>query len=433
MTSASWITDSGFMKRVYQKTSGLINAVESRECKLLKLAEEFDDVPALGESGGVRFPIPVYESKTLSGGNNGGVEQNVYRSGIDLQGAVAAVELSSGFEINEMLINTGTGDGAFENILTRKIREGVQALSKGLQRYMCVSHGTGRLTVVDAATVAVATFTASVSTSYAYGLAALMGRDVIDIYNTDSGGAAQYSGVLVLNINKETRLVTTDTTMTLTAGWGVYGENRYGLAINGLRNLIDDGSTAATIHGLTRADYPTALNSVCSNVFSGGASVQLTQAMIEPLLNRVQDNGGKIEMFYCNPGVRDTFNRANITMRQWQIANGAGPYKQTLGSKDDGHYAFDGRNIGVETDVNCLPFAFYGFSKGNLKRYVAKPQGWLMRNGSMFHPGVASSGQPKTTWTATNVAELNLGIQKPSWAMLINGLVDTFNGGDSVV
>lgn len=435
MTSASWLTDADFLKQVYQKTKGLITAVESQECKLLNLAEEFEDVPALGLAGGVQFPIKIYDSKTLSGGNNGGVTQNPYVSGITKKGACAAVEISSFFEINEMLINTGKGEGAFANILTDKIEEGVQTLSKGIQRYMCVSHGTGRLAVVDAATSGVATFVASVNPSYAYGLAALMGRDVVDIYDLDTGGAAQYENVMVLNINKVSGLVTTDTTMTLSAGWGVYGQARYGLGINGLRNLIDNGDTSSTIMGLTRADFPDALNSVCSNVFSGGASVQLTQSMIEPLLNRVKDNGGRIELLYCNPGVRDTFNRANITMRQWQIANGSGPFDQKLGSKGNGVYAYDGKNIAVEDDANCLPFALYGFSKGNLKRYVARPQGWLMhgKNGSMFHMGISTSGAPKTTWTATNVAELNLGIQKPNHAMGIFGLLDTFNGRDTVV
>lgn len=433
MASSSWITDANFQKRIYEKSAKLIIAVENQDLKLLELCDEFKDVPAIGEAGGVRFPITVFDPKNISGGNNGGVEQNDYNDGIDVQCSVAAVEVSAGFEINEMLINTGTAEGAFENELSRKIRQTTQALSKMLQRYMCVSHGTGRLAVVDADTSASLTFVASVNPSYAYGLAGLMGRDVVDIYNLDSGGAAQYSGVMITALDRRTGIVTTNTSMTLTAGWGVYGQNRYGLAINGLRNLIDDGTTAAAIEGQTRATYPSALNSVCSNVFNGGASVQMTQAMIEPLMNEVQANGGTIEFLYCNPGVRDTFNNANITMRQWQIANGSGAFSQTLGQKDDGKYVFDGKNIPVKVDVNALPFALYGFSKGLMRKYVAKPMGWMMRGGSMFHPGIASSGQPKTTWTATNVAELNIGIQKPSWALGLFGLRDSFNGRDAVV
>ena len=249
----NWLTAAGAQKRVYEAVEGAIKSVENHDLVLYNLADDFKNVKALGEAGGVRFLIEVYTGKSGAGGNNGGVEQNATVARVDVQGAVAAVENSEMTEMTDMLDNTGTGAGVWEDEATRRVRECTENLAKRMQRYMCVSHGTGRVGVVDASTVASTTVVASVNAAYPYGLAGIEANEKVDIYDLDSGGAAQYSGVLINSLNYASGLVSTDTTMTLTAGWSVYLQGRYGLGINGLRNLIDDGTYAATIHGLTRS------------------------------------------------------------------------------------------------------------------------------------------------------------------------------------
>jgi hypothetical protein len=440
MAASSWSNVSDSQKRVYQATEKYIKAVENNELTLLNLCDEFKEVKAIGESGGVRFPIFISPAKNISGGNNGGVTQNDVRQRIEKPAACAAVEVSSNFEITDMLTHTGTAEGAFEDELTRHITETTDSLAKMLQRYFCVSGGSsatsgmGRLCVIQLATIAVTTFTANVDPNVGavYGTAGLMVNDVVDIYNDGTGVASQYTNVLITAIDPATGIVTTDTTMTLTAGWGVYRYNMYNIAINGLQNLIDDGTSALTIHGLTRSTYPQALNSVCKSVYNGGVAVELTQDMIDQRLNLVLNNGGKIEIFYGDPGVNNSFNRINATLRQWNVQNGAGPFKQVLGQKGLGSYEYRGQNVEFQVDVNALPRVMYGFSKGLLRKYVARPMSFMNKDGAMLSRGFGSSGAPKTTWTGVNLWQGNIGIQKPNHAMAIFGVKDTFTGRDTL-
>jgi len=428
----NWLTAAGAQKRVYEAVEGAIKSVENHDLVLYNLADDFKNVKALGEAGGVRFLIEVYTGKSGAGGNNGGVEQNATVARVDVQGAVAAVENSEMTEMTDMLDNTGTGAGVWEDEATRRVRECTENLAKRMQRYMCVSHGTGRVGVVDASTVASTTFVASVNAAYPYGLAGIEANEKVDIYDLDSGGAAQYSGVLINSLNYASGLVSTDTTMTLTAGWSVYLQGRYGLGINGLRNLIDDGTYAATIHGLTRSTYPSALNSVVENVYSGGNRVELTQDMLDKNVNQVHFNGGRIEFFYGNSGVNNTFNRSNVTLRQYNAISGKGPFKQELGQATLGSYSHKGRTIPFhETDDNCLPGMLYGFSKGLLRKYVASPIKFMMKDGAMWSRAIGANGRPVTGYQAVAKCQMNIGIQKPSWAMLINGLRDRFTGRDA--
>lgn len=430
----NWITAADAQKRVYEATQEAIKSVENHDLVLYNLCDDFKNVKALGESGGVRFLIEIYTGKSGAGGNNGGVEQNATVARVDKQGAVAAVENSEMTEMTDMLDNTGTGAGVWEDEATRRIRECTENLAKRMQRYMCVSHGTGRVGVVDADTSAVVTFVASVNSTYPYGLAGIVANEKIDIYNLDSGGAAQYSGVLILAIDYDTGIVTTDTSMTLTAGWGVYLQGRYGLGINGLRNLVDDGTYSATIHGLTRATYPSALNSVVQNVYSGGNRVELTQDMLDKMANRINFNGGKVEFWYGNSGVNNTFNRSNVTLRQYNTPSGSGggPFKQSLGQADLGSYSHKGRTIPFhETDDNCLPGSLYGLSKGVLRKYVASPIKFMMKDGAMWARAIGANGRPVTGYQAVAKCQMNIGIQKPSWVGLINGLRDRFTGRDA--
>lgn len=430
----NWITAANAQKRVYEAVEGAIKSVENHDLVLFNLADDFKNVKALGESGGVRFPIEVYTGKSGAGGNNGGVEQNETVPRVDLQCAVAAVENSEMTEMTDMLDNTGTGAGVWEDEATRRVRECTENLAKRMQRYMCVSHGTGRVGVVDADTVASVSFVSSVKKAYCYGLAGIDANEKVDIYSSDTNPAShQYLGVLIESVDYATGTCVTDTSMTLTEGWGVYLEGRFGLGINGLRNLIDNGTNSLTIHGQTRADYPSALNSVVEDVYSGANRVELNQDVLDKVINQVHFNGGRIEFFYGNSGVNNTFNRANVTLRQYNTISGKGPFKQQLGQADLGSYSHKGRTIPwyEETDDNALPGMLYGFSKGLLRKYVASPIKFMMKDGAMWSRAIGTNGRPVTGYQAVAKCQMNIGIQKPSWAMAINGLRDRGMGRDS--
>lgn len=427
--ATSTISNSGdSSKRVYQAIKKIIRQVENDEITFLKMCNEFEDVPAEGEAGGVRFPIFVSPEKNISGSNFGGTEVRAVDQRTELQGAVAPVEVTANFDIADMLTKTGNAAGAFMPELVRTTTTQTQQLAKMIQRFACSSHGTGRLGVVQDATVAVVTFTLSVDSTSCYGDSNLMVNDYVDIYNLDSGGAAQYSNVKILSINHATRLVTTNTSMTLTAGWSIYRADMYGLAINGLRNLVDDGTNALTIHGLTRSANPTALNSVVTSIYSGVNPADLTQQPIDDATDLCLSYGAKIDTLLGSPGVIGAFNRINITLRQANVQNGAGPFKQQVGRKGDGSYEYRGQMAQAIIDVNMLPRDLIGFEKGVFRQYIASAIEWMSKDGSMYQRGTASSGQSKTSWTGVAVWQGNWGIQRPNNVFKITGIKDTFHG-----
>ena len=255
-----------------------------------------------------------------------------------------------------------------------------------------------------------------------------MVNDYVDVYNLDSAGAAQYSNVKILSINHATRVVTTNTTMTLTAGWSIYRADMYGLAINGLRNLVDDGTNALTIHGLTRSTNPTALNSIVTSIYSGVNPADLTQQPIDDATDLCLSYGAKIDTLLGSPGVIGAFNRINITLRQANVQNGAGPFKQQVGRKGDGSYEYRGQMARAIIDVNMLPRDLIGFESGVFRKYIASDIEWMSKDGSMYQRGTASSGQSKTSWTGVAVWQGNWGIQRPNNVFKVTGIKDTFHG-----
>lgn len=428
MATSTVVNSANSQKRVYQAVKKIIRAVENKEITFLKICNEFEEVKAEGESGGVRFPIFISPEKNISGSNYGGTTVRAVDQRTEEQGAVAPVEVTANFDIADMLTKTGNAQGAFVPELVRTTTTQTEQLAKAIQRFACGSHGTCRLAVVDAATVGVATFTLSVASTSAYGDALLMVNDYIDIYDLDSGGTAQYSNVKVTAINHATRVVTTNTTMTLTAGWSIYRADMYGLAMNGLRNLVDDGTTSSTIHGLTRSSNPTALNSIIKNIYSGTSPTDLTQQPIDDAMDLCLSYGANIDTFIGSPGVVGAYNRIDITRRQNQIQNGSGPFKQQLGRKGDGTYEYRGQSVTVKIDVNCLPRMLYGFEGGVFRKYIASEIEWMTKDGSMYSRGIGSTGQSKTSWTGVAVWQGNFGIQRPNNVFAVAGAKDTFHG-----
>lgn len=428
MSTSTIQNSAGSAKRVYQAIKKLVRQVENDELTFYKMCSDFEEVPAEGEEGGVRFPIFVSPEKNISGSNFGATTVRAVDQRTEVQGAVAPVEVTANFDIADMLTKTGNERGAFVPELVRTTTTQTQQLAKMIQRYACSSHGTGRLGVVQDATVGVTTFVLSKAAATCYGDAVLMVNDYIDIYDLDSSGSAAYSNVKVTKIDHATRTVTTNTTMTLTAGYSIYRADMYGLAINGLRNLVDNGDYALTIHGLTRSDNPTALNSVKKSIYSGSNPQDLTQQPIDDAMDLCLSYGAKIDTLMGSPGVVQAFNRINVTLRQVTIPTGQGPLKQQLGRKGNGTYEYRGNMCQLVLDVNALPRTLYGFESGVFRKYIVSDIEWMSRDGSMYQRGIGSTGMSKTSWTGVAVWQGNFGIQRPNNVFLIEGAKDTFHG-----
>ena len=416
---------AGSLKRHYPKQ--FFKVLENEELTLLNLCDALEDWKAIGDA--TYFPFYISAPKNISASSTGDTTIRAAAQRQEVQGSVTPVEIVGNFEISDYTKNTATAAGSFNGgELARETEETSQGLAKMINRFLASSHGTGRLAMVDAATVASTSFVAANTEARPYGVSNLMVGDVIDIYDADSAGAAQYSAVTITNIDRATRTVTTGTSMTLTAGWSIYRASAYGLAINGLRNLIDNGTAASTIHGQTRATY-NALNSVYLNIYSGGVAQALTEEQVRQTLNQVHANGGRPDTAICNPGVADAYLRINATLRQYIVPNGD-LFDSKVGTPNNLSVGFRDLNLKVVREVNALPRAFYMLRKGDLKKVIARDMGWYDEDGEMVRMSIGS-GAYKTSWSAAMGWLGNICNPSPNFQGLVIGALDSFNG-DSV-
>jgi hypothetical protein len=416
---------AGSLKRHYPKQ--FFKVLEDTEITLLNLCDSLEDWKAIGDA--TYFPFYIAAPKNISASSTGNTTIRAASQRQEVQGSVTPVEIVGNFDISDYTKQTATAAGSFNGgELARETEETSVNTAKMINRYLASSHGTGRLAMVQDATVAVTTFVAAVSEARPYGVSNLMVKDFIDIYDADSAGTAQYSNVQITNIDPLTRNVTTDTTMTLTAGWSIYRASAYGLTINGLRNLIDNGTAAATISGQTRATY-NALNSVYSNIYQAGVPQNLTEEMVRQVYNRVRLNGGRPDTLVCNPGVADAYYRINATLRQYVVPNGS-LFESKVGSPASLAAALREDNLKVVRENNGLPRAMYMLRKGDLKKVIARDLGWYDDDGDMIRMSI-TSGSYTTSWMAAMGWLGNIVLPSPNFTGIIIGIVDTLNG-DSV-
>lgn len=413
---------TGLLKRNYPKQ--YFKALENEEIVLLNLCDDLEDWKAQGDA--TYFPFYISSPKNISGSSTGNTDIRAADQRQMVQGSVTPVELVGNLEVSDYTKQTANSAGAFNGgDWALETDEVSTSTAKMISRFLASSHGTGRLAMIQDATVASTSFVAAVSEARPYGVSNLMVGDFIDIYDVDSAGTAAYSNVKITNIVRSTRTVTTNTSMSLTAGYSVYRASMYGFSINGMRNTIDDGTASATYCGQTRATY-SALNSVITNIYNGGVASDLTEEQVRQTLNQIHSNGGRPDTAYCNPGVADAYYRINATLRQYVVPNGS-LFESKVGSPNKQSIAFRDLNLGVVRDVNALPRAFYMFKKGDIKKLIARDLGWYEDDGGMIRMGIGTVNY-RTTWTAAMGWLGNIVTPAPNWLGAVLGAKDSFNG-----
>lgn len=103
-----------------------------------------------------------------------------------------------------------------------------------------------------------------------------------------------------------------------------YG-NGVGSDFNGMGNIVDDGSTAATIGGLSRTTYPTLKATVTS---SGGT---LTTSLMASTWNTISDNAIQPNLLTCNGTVNGLYEKIAQVFNTYQ-ALAPGQYDYNVGA-----------------------------------------------------------------------------------------------------
>jgi hypothetical protein len=419
MAASSTSTLANSLKRVYHE--GYFEAFQNQETPMLTDLEQCPDEPTLG--AGWYFPFHLKTPGNWKTGAEGGAMGSVSQR-VEVQGVVNAVEFLGQIQITEMLKNAGKANGAFGNEMNRHMAEATQDMTKAMQRLFTISHGTGRLGIVQDDTTTSADFTAA----NPEGVTNLREGELVDMYDADTSGTKQVDSATISAIAYGTRVVTLAATDSLTAGWGIYKEDSYGYAPNGLRGLVDDATYAASIHGQARATYPQ-LNARV--VGSHSNIIPLTEDQMRRMCDSLRQVGGEVDMIRCNLGVFNAFMEISDGNRRWAMERGK-TAQRTLGHReDDAVFAYYNSQMPIRVNVNLPGREMYFLSmKKSFRRHTLRKLGWLFdAAGSPLMPTPGSASY-SSSWIGVLCAQENISCSAPRWNGVIRGIKDTSVAGD---
>lgn len=422
--SVSTITNlSNSLRRTY--SNKYFKAFQNDYTPLLDELEECSDEPTLGT--GWFFPFYLYTPQNWRNSSEAGSMGTVHQRS-EIQGQVNSVEWLGWMQLSELLKNAGARGGALQggSELNRQMKETTQDITKGMQRQFSLSHGTGRMAVVEADVTSGNTFIAKLDE----GTSGLMEGDFIDFVNTDTGGTAQVTSRIITKINRQTRVVTFDgAAAALTADWGVYRAGDYGNAMpNGFHGLIDNGVFQDSLHGQSRTTY----DKLKAQVRDPGTPTELTEEAMRQICDDIYLAGGEVDSIQCNVGVLNQFFNISAGDRRYNIERGQ-TAKQVLGYRDgDALFSYDKGTMTIKKNVNLPARTMYFYSlKQAFMKHTLRKLGWLDEGGSILRltPG---SGTFSTSWTALIYAAVNISCPYPIWNGALRNIADESIAGDTI-
>jgi hypothetical protein len=423
VTGPSTITNlSNSLRRTY--SDRFFKAFQSDFNPILDELDEAPDEPTRG----VGWFFPFYFNTPQNWRVNGeGGDQGTTRQRSEEQGQVNAVEFLGWIQISEMLKNAGTRDAAWNGgELNRHMKETTTDITHGMQRMFTISHGTGRLAVVENDVTSGNTFKAKLDE----GVVALMEGDVVDFVDLDTGGTVQVSARTITAINRQTRIVTfSGAAAALTANWGVYKTGDYGRGVNGFHGLIDNAAFTDDVHGKSRASFPK-LN---AQVRDPGTPTELTEDHMRQICDDIAHVGGSVDRISCNTGVMNAFFDIETGNRRYSVEKG-NTAKFHLGYKEgDALFSYDKGDIVIRKNLNMPARTMYFYSlKSSFHKHTLRKLGWIDEGGSILRLTNASSGQGfATIWTALICAQVNLSCYAPLWNGARRNIKDAGLAGDS--
>lgn len=238
--------------------------------------------------------------------------------------------------------------------------------------------GTGILGMVNANTVASATFVGKTGTAFGnYGTRYMQQGDVIDIWDptfvTQRGGTS----VTIQSIDPSTQTVTLSLALTLTAGDIVVRGGSANKHYIGLY-LATDNSSSVTFQGLSRSTYPIVRGNVVS-----AAGNPLSEAYLQQLLSLIESTSG------------ESPNRLLCSQNGWDQYLALGQsLKRYVGTMklDRGFQELDYNGIPFLKDVDAPPQVIYAINDEYVQNGVVTPLSWSEEDGSIlkWDPGYAA-------------------------------------------
>lgn len=202
----------------------------------------------------------------------------------------------------------------------------------------------------------------------------LSGADLVDGTPT-----VLYAGITVVSVNEATGEVIFDTPVAVTAGdiivRGVTGANSFNKELTGLGAIVGAGNS---LHGIDGATVPV-WNSTIETLGSVGTPGTLTELDLINLVQKVDKQGGEVDVFLASPGVYNAY--WNLLQGLRQFVNGAG----LTGGQRSFTFEALGKPIKFVSDYAAPKGTLYALSSKELVVNRKKDWSWMDRDGSYWY------------------------------------------------
>lgn len=416
---------SGSLRRIY--TDERIEYAQNHASPLRAKFQETKDIRQIRPGGsGYYWPFALQSPWNVGiPAEAGNVPTTKQRT--EAQGSINAGQFVGTFDISFMLEEAGDAAGGWNGGEVK--RHSFETLTNATKLYNIIyagTHGTGRL-AMTAANVAGTTFTARQTVANPVGSLLLRPNMRIEAYDADTSGALQGTAKKITKVVNSTRVVTIDASLTATGNPDVhiYLESSYGQSTvaNGLNNLIDDGTFATSIHGVSRSTYEELKSTVMSN--SGTLRLLDEDLLVLACLEVRQRVGQSIDLLVMNTGQLAAYLRFVRPDRRYPVSGrGVPAYTTGFNSTDTLEFIYDGRKVPILVSEDVWPRRIFGITTSQMRRATLRKLGWKdWGGGNIFQQGVNSTGY-MTTMQATLYGLENIGTFMPAAHFVITDLTD---------
>jgi len=279
--------------------------------------------------------------------------------------------LYGSIEVDGQLFEQAAEDyQAFINVVDNEI--------KGLRRDLAVDmnrqiygDGTGTLGVVASAATSSLTVEFDDVHWIDYGM-------VVDVLDASGAFAQLHNEVSVVSVDTATNVVTFDTAVTVAIGDIIVrasnSTNSYGKELTGLGAIV---SSTGVLHEIDPDDTPVWASTEVT-LGSAGTPGTLTELDLISLVQKVDKQGGDVDVFLASPGVYNAY--WNLLQSFRQFTNTA----SLTGGQRSFTFEALGKPIKFVSDYAAPKGTLYALSSKELVLNRKKDWSWMDRDGSMW-------------------------------------------------
>ncbi len=332
-------------------------------------------------------------------------------------GILNSGQITSKFAISWIAESAGQGEGSYDkDAVKRASWECVKDVNKHANRLFAGTHGTGRIGQVQT-TIAGST---TMVLKLPIGVLLVRPHMIIDVYDAETGGSQEINSIEITKVAPATRTVTIASS-SATADSHVYIEDsRTNSTVpNGIAGLVDDGTNATSVHGVSRSTYEELKSTVLTN---GGVLRDLSEDLLVRAASLTfQKSGQMIDCLLMNTGQQEAYLRFVRPDRRRSF-DGKGAVGHDTGYPEKLNFVYGGRNCPIYVSTDVSPRTVYGLSKSQIRFFELEKQGFRDWGGSIFQQDISTTYQ--TASVATYWWPVNFGTYMPAAHFRIDDLTD---------